>query len=652
MRESNWLGIMTGTDIEVMERTAAEETKSIIQEYEAIVESLQVDLRDCKEEQIRLRGEVESLQKENRITAEVARTSFSHSNNIEYPRSLDDKESIDNLKKQISLVQLEKDSMFQLWQMALKTVETLENEIKASHNDVTAHRYYEEQVNNVKETYSEAIKALESKLVQAKENFIKHQALWESCRERVDVLNREKSELERTIQNLHNDLFIKEETHKKILEKLTSNLEDKNRELEANQNAQQKLETELIETRCLATRMATKDQESKAKVAEAIVLVETAMREKEMIMQRETAALEEKSKLESHLTNIAEEFAMKLEKELLHCKESFEMNCKKYTFEIKELKSELREKVTLLDRAHREIQMLEEEMEKRKHGNEDYLHRSSSKVLELEQKLKNSEEKLIISEEMNKRKFEEKMKTSESRILELEEKLSSVNDRWRKSQLFGGREMEERIREADERVKEAMERYSGVEKRLTRALDERESVASELRSLQITFDREIARRENERRLLEGRIREMQEDVRTANDAAEKAGYRASQLNLQMEFLQKELEGRKSQIIDKNEDIEAVIKDKSSNLNILREKYEDKITELTKHVKIHQKLSNKWKDEAQSLANKFQIRFKELKTKAHSLQKENEQLNNELLMCRQQVAHCRAQMMESFDGDCR
>ncbi|XP_015115276.1 golgin subfamily A member 6-like protein 6 [Diachasma alloeum] len=643
---------MTGTDIEGMDKTGVDERNSIIQEYEAIVESLQADLKNCKEEQIRLRGEVESLQKENRTAAEVARTSFSHFNNAECPRNLDDKECVDNLKKQIALIQLERDSMFQLWQMALKTVETLENEIKTSHNDVTAHRYYEEQVNHVKETYSEAIKALESKLIQAKENFVKHQTLWESCRERVEFLNQEKSELERKIQNLQNDLLMKEETHKKILEHLNSNLEEAKRELEVNKNSQQKLETELVETRCLATRMATKDQESKAKVAEAIVLVETAMREKEMIMQREAAVLEEKSKLESHLTNIAEEFAMKLERELSECKETFEMNCKKYSLEIKELKSELREKVTLLDRAQREIQMLEEEMEKRKHGSEDFLHRSSSKVLELEQKLKDSEEKLMICEETNRRKFEEKIRMSESRILELEEKLSNVNVRLRNSQLFGSREMEEKIREADERVKEAMERYSGVEKRLTRALDERENVASELRSLQITFDREISRRENERRLLEGRIRELQEDVRNANDVADKAELRASQLNLQVENLQRELEGRKSQIIDKNEDIEVVIKDKSSNLSILREKYEERIAELTKHVKIHQKLSNKWKEEAQSLANKFQVRFKELKSKVHSLQKENEQLNNELLMCRQQVAHCRAQVMQSFDDDFR
>uniref|UniRef100_A0A0C9QEW1 DDB_G0290503_0 protein n=1 Tax=Fopius arisanus TaxID=64838 RepID=A0A0C9QEW1_9HYME len=636
---------MMGTEIERMEKPGIDERQSIIQEYEAIVESLHADLKDCKEEQLRLRVEVESLRNENRIAVEVARTSFSHSNNTECPRNLDDKESIDNLKQQITLIQLEKDSMFQLWQMALKTVETLDNEVKTSHNDVAAHRYYEEQVNHVKETYCEAIKVLESKLVQAKENFIKHQGLWESCRDRVECLNQEKSELQREIQNLQNDLLINEETHKKIIENVNAKLEEMKRELEVNKESQQKLEIELVETRCLATRMATKDQESKAKVAEAIVLVETAMREKEMIMQREAAVLEEKSKLESHLTNVAEEFAMKLERELSECKDNFEMNCKKYSLDIKELKSELREKVTLLDRTQREMQMLEEEMEKRKHGSEDFLQRSSSRVLELQQKLKESEEKLMICEETNKKKIEEKMRTSESRILELEDKLSNANNRLRKSQLFGNREMEERIREADERAKEAMERYSGIEKRLTRALDERENVASELRSLQITFDREISRRENERRLLEGRIRELQEDVRNANDLVEKAGMKASQLNLQIENLQKALEERKGQIIDKDEDMNAVIKDKTSNLNILREKYEERITELTKHVRTHQELSNKWKEEAHSLANKFQIRYRELKSRVCSLRKENEQLNNELLTCRQQVAHCRAQMTQ-------
>ena len=56
---------------------------------------------------------------------------------------------------------------------------------------------------------------------------------------------------------------------------------------------------------------------------------------------------------------------------------------------------------------------------------------------------------------------------------------------------------------------------------------------------------------------------------------------------------------------------------------------------------------RWKDEAKSLAMKFQSRTKELRGKINDLRVENEELNKELLVCRQQLAHCRVEVLHRY-----
>ncbi|CAD6207911.1 GSCOCG00003169001-RA-CDS [Cotesia congregata] len=609
----------------------ADEKNLIIQEYETIVESLQQDLNACKLEQKRLREEIEILKQENKNASDLARESFKHANNTECPNNAGNQENIDNLKQQISIIQSEKESMFQLWQMALKAVDVLEQELKATHpsDGKTKSKYYEEQINSVKEAYSEAIKVLEAKLIQVRDNFTRHQTLWESTRDKLALLKNEKTDLENKIVYLQNELTSKEETSSKTIEILKADCINAKQQVENIQNLKLKVDNELIEMKAFANRLAAKDLESKEKVAEAIELIETAVREKEIVLQREARVIEEKSKLENRLANLSKEFTARLDKELTELKSNYEKNIQKYLFEIKELKAELRDKGTLIDRVQRESRLYEEELLKVRHSSEDMLQRNNSRSIELEQKLKDAEYKIENCEETCRRKYEERIRQSDNKVNELEEKLASCNDRLRRNQMYSMRDVEDRVKEADDRTKEAFERYAGLEKRFARALEEREGISNELRTLQLTFDREITRRDNERRLLDSRIRELQEELRKANDLADKATARANSL-----------------FINENQSMDL---DKSIDLKIMQDKYEEKISELTRYVKVHQKLSNKWKEEAQSLADKFQSRYKELRSKVSILKNENEELNKELVTCRQQiVAVQRAHLMERYD----
>lgn len=212
-----------------------------------------------------------------------------------------------------------------------KAVDALEQELKATQTDDRALRYYEEQVNVVKETYSEAIKLLESKLLQAKENFVKHQSLWESSRDRSEALAKEKSDLERKLVDVRSEVRIKEESDRREIASMRSELEKLQVELERTRNSRAELQERF-------RRLVAKDEESKTKVLEAIELVEAAVREKDAALQREARALEEAVKLESRLNRVVEDCTARLDRELAAARESFAAGDKKHASEIRELK--------------------------------------------------------------------------------------------------------------------------------------------------------------------------------------------------------------------------------------------------------------------------------------------------------------------------
>ena len=112
------------------------------------------------------------------------------------------KKEIQNLQERIMLLETEKDSALQLWHISLDTVSALEDQLKGFHVDEKGTKFYQEQANAIKESYSEAIKMLEEKLALARNNFIKHQTLYENSKERINSLTREKNELVEKYRNL------------------------------------------------------------------------------------------------------------------------------------------------------------------------------------------------------------------------------------------------------------------------------------------------------------------------------------------------------------------------------------------------------------------------------------------------------------------
>jgi chromosome segregation ATPase len=111
-----------------------------------------------------------------------------------------------NLKERIAILQMEKDSAVQLWQVSMKAIDALEQELRTRPVDNRDVKFYEEQLNDVRQSYSEAIKALESKLLQAKENFMKQQSLWMTSKETMEALQKEKREVTKRFEELQQNV--------------------------------------------------------------------------------------------------------------------------------------------------------------------------------------------------------------------------------------------------------------------------------------------------------------------------------------------------------------------------------------------------------------------------------------------------------------
>lgn len=139
-------------------------------------------------EQTGIRSELQALHFESKNSNDTIRDYISRVHSEECGSEDMHNKIIANLKDHITVLQMEKDSAVQLWQVSMKAVDALEQELKTRSIDNRDAKFYEEQLKDVKQSYSEAIKALESKLLQAKENFAKQQSLWMSSKETIEAL--------------------------------------------------------------------------------------------------------------------------------------------------------------------------------------------------------------------------------------------------------------------------------------------------------------------------------------------------------------------------------------------------------------------------------------------------------------------------------
>ncbi|XP_035737293.1 sodium channel and clathrin linker 1-like isoform X1 [Vespa mandarinia] len=632
---------MIDSELENISKDGNHDKNILLQEYDEVVETLKKDLTMCKTEQNKIRSLLEALQNDSRDTGDLIKDHFSRIH-IETcsSESIHNKELIMNLQERLAVLQMEKDSVFQLWQIALKTVTALEDELRCLRTDGKSTKLYEEHIDNVKETYSEAIKALEGKLLQARENFLKQQALWETSKDKIEDLLKEKADITRKHEIYQKDTLEKDRNNMRIVETLKTELAAAKADTQRAMDLKGELESKLNEAMKFTASLIARNEETKNKMSEALELVEIAVREKDLVLQREAHVLEEKGRLEVRLSKITEEHTVMLQDEITKMKDGYERSGKKYISEIKELKAELKQRTMLLDNAQKDYRVSQEELEKVRQNSEDVLQKSRTKILDFEQKLHCVERQLRDNDDTQRKRYDAEIRHLESKVIELEEKLSAANDELRKMQQENRDSMEHQVKQANEKTKNLIEQCNDLEKRLARSLEDRDNFQTEIKRLQMTCDREMQKREYERHSLENKIHDLEINFQKATYLAQDGPY-ANVLATQVYTMERETKKPSSPVTIETKEhcCRPVLLEQ---MNKAQERYDRKMKELSHHVEVHRKLSRKWKEEAKSMTTKFQEKSKEHRAKINALRKENEELNKRLFSCQQELTKHKVQ----------
>ena len=610
----------------------------ILEEQHEIVEELKRDLQSCKAEQSNIRLELEILRSVSQKTDDI-RESFKHIHLEECSSQDWHRKEIANLQERIVCLEAEKDSVLQLWHISLNTISTLEEELKGCRTDGKGTKFYQEQAYAIKESYSEAIKMLEEKLSVAKDNFVKHQTLYETGKERNESLTKEKNELAEKYRSLQKDAQVKDRNNQVTIETLKKDLAYANAETHKVAQAKSELEKKLNEVKRYAENIIEKDRETKNKMAEAIELIESAVREKDLVLHRETLVVEEKARLEHRLAIIANEYDGRIQDLSKKTKDEIEFNAQRYSAEIKELKAELREKAALVEKVQRELRLADEELDRIRKD-------SNVKILNYEQKVKRLELQLqVFDEAIAKNRYDMEMKELKDKIVTLEVKLVASNDKLQKLEQQHSTNIEDQMKKANRESKDVAKQYSELESQLAKTLGDKESLVLQLKSLKRDFDYEIQKRDNERCSLENKIQELEFNLQKANCTRE-TKFRDA-LADEMNAYSCDIKNKRTFDITVENKCHCCQSVLSDHVNKLQDKFDKRTKELIHHVHVHQKLSKKWRDEAKCLTGKFQGKAKELRSKIIALQKENNELSKELLICNQQLTQYTLQDIQRF-----
>lgn len=303
-------------------------------------------------------------------------------------------------------------------------------------------------------------------------------------------------------------LYSTDKNNQHTIQSLTEELSAAKAEIQRLNDLNSNSERKLNESKKVVNNVVAKNEEIKCKMAEALDLIEHAIKEKDVVLEREAKVVEQNNKLETQLVSITKEHTIKMQEEIAKLKDAHEHDVKKYLLEIKELRSKLQENVMLLDRSQRENKLMEVEMEKMQQSTADLLEKSAAKILQnvnFDQTSKYVDSKTC-NETCKLHSLE--MQQLQEKINNLEENLI-ISNKLKQIQQQNPMNLQDCIKLPEEGMKDVIDRYNHLESQLIKATTDKESLTTKLKSLQSAFDCEISKRDNERCTLENKIRELE-----------------------------------------------------------------------------------------------------------------------------------------------
>lgn len=300
----------------------------LLREYETFVGDLQQQVDFYKAEHASLSSDLKELVIENRHLSDklknVLSMKFKNESTVS-PRHKKASDMLTNLQQQLSVVAQERDSAIEMWHLALRELDNLEETLKSYHDN--RHMDLAQKKNeNMKQDFSNAVTILESKLATTRSILVKEKATREEIQKRLEQSLQENAALMSTLksreQELEKSLLGQCETARKLqdMEKKSEELQEQVETIKMTEN-----DLELALTHCHACieELVKKQLEALEKVSESLQLLERAMAEKDTAVFQEARIREENVQLQKVMTSIIDEAGARMKEEMENIKQQY-----------------------------------------------------------------------------------------------------------------------------------------------------------------------------------------------------------------------------------------------------------------------------------------------------------------------------------------
>ncbi|KAJ8984432.1 hypothetical protein NQ317_012495 [Molorchus minor] len=356
--------------------------QAIIENYEIFIKELTGDLAFLKSEHINLQATVKTLLEENQRLSIELNAVLECKERIE-SCAVQEKEVVENLKKQISALISEKESTTKLWKNSVRTIDFLEDELKVFQAG-TQGFIPKKDFAKVKQHYEERNKLLESKLnvIQKKlEDTIKTSSKELSAKnEEVDKSSQAQADALKIVKNLEEEIL---------------NLQKR---LHDSEKLRMKLEKNVKDKEDLIGRFKRENSECRGKVQEAVELVAAALNEKDAALMRENEIKSDMEQINKEMEIIIKETEDKIKHEVAKTKFEYNLKCEQFLKDLKAAHDEISTKQLEIEKYTTKCMLLEKEIEKIQKGTLNIDESRTSKLLILEKNLEQTFQKLLISE--------------------------------------------------------------------------------------------------------------------------------------------------------------------------------------------------------------------------------------------------------------
>ncbi|CAH0559965.1 unnamed protein product [Brassicogethes aeneus] len=356
--------------------------RNILHEYENVIDELQHELEYVKSEHHVVKSKICDLTNENRALNKQCNDILSEKINFVHKEN----DIVESLRQQINVLTNEKDYSTQLWQNAMKTIDSLEEDLKYYQSGLEGF-VPKNEISKIKHSYEEQVKNLSNELLFTREK------LNNLSKSTSNQIISEFSKIDKSHQVQENSFKIIKNLEEEIL-----NLQQRLQEcLNVNKNQEKKLKEQDRQI-ILATK---KNEEYIVKIMESIQIVEAALVEKDGALYREKEYKSKILELNDLLNDYMKESQEKLLKETAEIRQEYNKKILEMEQELKDSQNDLKIKAFEIEKLSGKCSILECEIERVLKGNTHIDESGTSKLLVLEKNLETTFQKLLISEKQN-----------------------------------------------------------------------------------------------------------------------------------------------------------------------------------------------------------------------------------------------------------